>query len=120
MGSSVFDEVWPDLQLNSLNSKQICLNQFEIRSQTHQTWLNEPIKVARRSQSSATADPAQMVIDAGQKRVAGESEMCKSCRFLYAKGDADEEKLHDAAHKKYLGVVGFAGRVDSQLEPNPD
>ena len=56
-----------------------------------------------------------MVIDAGQKRVAGESEMCKSCRFLYAKGDADEEKLHDAAHKKYLGVVGFAGRVDSRL-----
>ena len=52
-----------------------------------------------------------MVIDAGQRRVAGESEMCKSCRFLYAKGDADEERLHDAAHKKYLGVVSFAGRI---------
>ena len=50
-----------------------------------------------------------MVIDAGQKRVAGESEMCKECRFLYAEGDADEEKLHHAAHKKYLGVVSFAG-----------
>ena len=69
---------------------------------------------SRRSQSAAAvaADPAQMVIDAGQKRVAGESEMCKSCRFLYAKGDANEEKLHDAEHKKYLGIVGFAGRVD--------
>ena len=65
-----------------------------------------------------------MVIDAGQKRVAGESEMCKSCRFLYAKGDPDEEKLHDAAHKKYLGVVSFTGRVVSCLivnyESDPD
>ena len=75
--------------------------------------LKSKPKVARRSHSSvaATADPAQMVIDAGQRRVAGESEMCKSCRFLYAKGDADEERLHDAAHKKYLGVVSFAGRI---------
>ena len=65
----------------------------------------------------ASADPTQTVIDAGQKRVAGESEMCKSCRFLYAKGDADEEKLHDAAHKKYLGVVSFTGNIsrDSEL-----
>ena len=73
-------------------------------------------KVARRSNTAATADPAQMVIDAGQRRVAGESEMCKSCRFLYAKGDADEERLHDAAHKKYLGVVSFAGRREDDCE----
>ena len=68
-----------------------------------------PLKAAKRSSAVASADPTQTVIDAGQKRVAGESEMCKSCRFLYAKGDADEEKLHDAAHKKYLGVVSFVG-----------
>ena len=74
---------------------------------------------AKKSQSSA-ADPTQMVIDAGQKQIAGESEMCKSCLFLYAKGDSHEERLHEAAHKKYLGIVGFAGWKNERLALEDD
>ena len=74
---------------------------------------------AKKSQSSS-ADPTQMVIDAGQKQIAGESAMCKSCLFLYAKGDTHEERLHEAAHRKYLGIVGFAGWKNERLALEDD
>lgn len=52
-------------------------------------------------------DANQMVIDAGQKKIG--SGQCKSCGFFYTPGQVKEEKLHDAHHQKYLGIVAFPG-----------
>lgn len=49
----------------------------------------------------------QQIIDAGQKRIG--TQQCTSCRFVYQPGDLDDEKLHDAEHKKFSGVISFPG-----------
>ncbi len=47
----------------------------------------------------------QLVIDAGQSRVGGrDCAQCAACGFVYAAGDAEEERMHDKHHRRYCFV----------------
>ncbi len=74
-----------------------------------------PRKSPRKSSKLVgSRDRNQMLIDAGQKNVGGNT-TCPTCRFPYARGDAEEEKLHDIEHRRYKGIVDFAGWKNERL-----
>ncbi|KAH6923295.1 hypothetical protein HPB50_026712 [Hyalomma asiaticum] len=66
-----------------------------------------PIEVPKKRFMPGSSDPAQLIIDAGQKKFG--HTMCPTCGMVYTIGDADDEKLHVKHHRTFLAVMKFPG-----------
>ncbi|KAH7976623.1 uncharacterized protein LOC119371735 [Rhipicephalus sanguineus] len=66
-----------------------------------------PIEMPRKRFILGSSDPAQLIIDAGQKKFGHTT--CGTCGMVYTIGDVEDEKLHTQHHRSYLAVVKFPG-----------
>ncbi|XP_075525129.1 establishment of cohesion [Dermacentor variabilis] len=66
-----------------------------------------PIEVPKKRFMPGSSDPAQLIIDAGQKKFGHTT--CAVCGMVYTIGEVEDEKLHTKYHQSFLAVVKFPG-----------
>lgn len=66
-----------------------------------------PIEVPKKRFMPGSSDPAQLIIDAGQKKFGHTT--CAVCGMVYTIGEVEDEKLHAKYHRSYLAIVKFPG-----------
>ncbi|KAL3226729.1 hypothetical protein MRX96_024792 [Rhipicephalus microplus] len=66
-----------------------------------------PIEMPRKRFMLRSSDPAQLIIDAGQKKFGHTT--CGTCGMVYTIGDVEDEKLHAQHHRSYLSIMKFPG-----------
>ncbi|XP_037271668.2 establishment of cohesion [Rhipicephalus microplus] len=66
-----------------------------------------PIQMPRKRFMLRSSDPAQLIIDAGQKKFGHTT--CGTCGMVYTIGDVEDEKLHAQHHRSYLSIMKFPG-----------
>ncbi|KAL1440943.1 hypothetical protein MTO96_008990 [Rhipicephalus appendiculatus] len=66
-----------------------------------------PIEMPKKRFMPGSSDPAQLIIDAGQKKFGHTT--CGTCGMVYTIADVEDEKLHAKHHRSYLAIMKFPG-----------